>query len=131
MRKAFIPVIFAAAAALTAFAPMGGWATITADARPDSVLAGQPLKLSFIVKQHGVTPMSGLKPRIELRSEGRDTVRLMATPLKKEAGRYTATLRFPAGGEWFINIHSSFGKSETTLSGLRVVTNPRMANARR
>jgi len=130
MRKAFIPVIFAAVTALTAFAPMGGWATITADARPDSVLTGQPMKLSFIVKQHGVTPMSGLKPRIELRSEGRDTIRLMATP-SKQAGRYTATLRFPASGEWFINIHSSFRSSETTLSGLRVAPNARVAKVRR
>ncbi len=130
MRKAFIPAIFDTAIALTAFAPMGGWATITADARPDSVLTGQPMKLSFIVKQHGVTPMRGLKPRIELRSEGRDTIRLMATPLK-EAGRYTATLRFPADGEWFINIHSGFGKSETTLSGLRVAPNAGVAKVRR
>lgn len=128
MRKALIPVIFAAVATLSAFAPMGGWATISADPRPDSVATGQPMHLSFVVKQHGVKPLGGLTPRIELRSEGRDTVRLVATAAK-ETGRYNATVRFPAAGEWFINIHSGFGKSETTLSGQRVIPTARVAKS--
>ena len=128
MRKAFIPVIFAAAAALTAFAPMGGWATISADPRPDSVMVGQPMQLSFVVKRHGKEPMAGLKPRIELRAEGRDTIRLNAKA-SEEKGRYHASLRFPQAGEWFIYIHSGFMESETTLSGQRVVPARRVANS--
>jgi hypothetical protein len=120
MRKSFIPVLFAAAAALTAFAPMGGWATITVDPRPDSVLVNQPLNLAFLVKQHGVTPLAGLKPRIELRAPGRDTIRVAAKELK-EKGRYSAQVRFPTAGEWSINIHSGFMKSEIDLPRIMVV----------
>jgi hypothetical protein len=120
MRKLFIPVVFAAAAALTAFAPMGGWATITVDPRPDSVLVGQPLQLAFLVKQHGVKPMAGLKPRIELRAPGKDTIRIAAKELK-ETGRYAAQVKFPSAGEWSINIHSGFMKSEIDLPRMKVV----------
>ena len=123
MRKSFIPLLFAAAAGLAAFAPSaapGGWATITADRRPDSIAVGQTLDLGFIVKQHGVRPMNGLKPRIEANAEGQKTVRADAKPAKGD-GRYAAQLQFPAAAEWFITIHSGFANSYTTLSGLRVV----------
>jgi hypothetical protein len=121
MRKAFIPLVFAAAAALSAFARPGGWATINVDPRPDSVAVGQPLHLAFMVKQHGVTPLAGLKPRITLRSAGQDTIRVMAKEAT-ETGRYYADVSFPAAGEWSINIHSGFMRSETDLPRIRVVS---------
>lgn len=120
MRKLYIPLVFAAAAALSAFARPGGWASITVDPRPDSVVVGQPVRLAFLVKQHGVTPLAGLKPRIELRAPGRDTIRIAAKELK-ETGRYAADISFPTAGEWSINIHSSFGKSEIDLPRMKVV----------
>lgn len=129
MRRTFIPLVFAAAAALSAFAPMGGWATITVDPRPDSVVVGQPLDLAFLVKQHGVTPLAGLKPRIELRAPGRDTIRVMAKE-GKETGRYYAQVSFPSAGEWSIYIHSGFMKSETTLPRMKVVNSRAVANTR-
>ena len=120
MRKAFIPLVFAAAAALSAFARPGGWATINVDPRPDSVAVGQPLHLAFLVKQHDVTPLAGLKPRITLRAPGRDTIRVMAKEAK-ETGRYYADVTFPTAGEWSINIHSGFMKSEIDLPRIIVV----------
>ena len=129
MRKLYIPLVFAAAAALTAFARPGGWASITVDPRPDSVTVGQPVRLAFLIKQHGETPMAGLKPRIELRAPGRDTVRIAAKELK-EKGRYAADVAFPAAGEWSINIHSSFMKSEIDLPRMKVVGTARVAKAK-
>ncbi|NOT09092.1 MAG: hypothetical protein HOP28_12905, partial [Gemmatimonadales bacterium] len=43
-------------------APFGGWATINADPLPDNVVPGRKVQLTFLVKQHGVTPLAGLKP---------------------------------------------------------------------
>ena len=129
MRKLFIPLVFAAAAALSAFARPGGWASITVDPRPDSVAVGQPVRLAFLVKQHGVTPLAGLKPRIELRAPGRDTIRYAAKALK-ETGRYAADVTFPAAGEWSINIHSGFRSSEIDLPRMKVIGTQKVAKAK-
>ena len=43
-------------------ASRGGWATVTLDDLPDRIVVGQPLTLSFMVRQHGVTPMKGTRP---------------------------------------------------------------------
>lgn len=127
MRKAFIPLVIAAAAALSAFAAPGGWATINVDPRPDSVAVGQPLRLAFMIKQHGVTPLAGLKPRITLRLDGRDTIRVMARE-DKEIGRYYADVSFPAAGEWSINIHSSFRASEIDLPRIKIYSTPKVVS---
>lgn len=127
MRKAFIPLLFAATAALSAFARPGGWATINVDPRPDSVAIGQSLHLAFLVKQHDVTPLAGLKPRITVRAPGRETIRVMATEAK-EAGRYYADVTFPTAGEWSINIYSGFMKSEIDLPRMKVVSSQKVVS---
>ena len=38
---------------------------------PDAWVAGKPLQLTWVVRQHGVTPLHGLKPTIEARSGSR------------------------------------------------------------
>ena len=35
----------------------GGWAVVTVEQLPDYVEAGKPLTLTFMVRQHGVTPL--------------------------------------------------------------------------
>ena len=49
-----ITAIAAAALALSAYA-FGGWATITVDEFPETVVAARPTTLSFVVRQHGLT----------------------------------------------------------------------------
>ena len=46
----------------------GGWAVVTVDDLPEYLVAGKPVTLSFVVRQHGVTPLDGLKPRITMRN---------------------------------------------------------------
>jgi len=101
----------------------GGWAIITLNDLPDHAVAGQPLHLTFMVRQHGVTPLSGLKPTV------RATMRTGRTGLKTSAavrpttnkGEYTAALTLPESGEWTITIDSSFMTSTTTLPPLKVI----------
>jgi hypothetical protein len=97
----------------------GGWAVITVDELPDSAQATVPVALSFMIRQHGVTPLEQLRPTIEATS-GRLTASSQASP-GKEPGRYTASLRLPSAGEWSITIRSGFGKSDLTLLPLSVV----------
>jgi mono/diheme cytochrome c family protein len=96
-------LLLAFAFAIPAFA--GGWAVITLDELPTHIVAGEPLTIGFTVRQHGITPMSGIDPTVTatLGQEERFSVR--ATP-DATPGHYTATLTFPVKGEWIWSIQA-------------------------
>lgn len=100
-------------ASLTALA-VGGWATIHPDPLPTAMTAGARVELGFLVKQHGVTPLGGLKPTVLIRQGTEPATTFHATP-GKEKGRYVAALTFPRAGDWHVTIESGFAKSSTTL----------------
>jgi cytochrome c551/c552 len=101
----------------------GGWAAITVQDLPDYVVAGQPVTLSFIVRQHGVSKLSGLKPSVEARATGAGGGTTAEAPAAPgwEAGQYVATLTLPRAGAWRITIHSGFGNSQVTLLPLQAI----------
>jgi mono/diheme cytochrome c family protein len=100
-------------------AAYGGWAAVTVQDLPDYAVAGQPLSLTFTVRQHGVTPLSRLEPRVEAEGGGA-TSTAVAEPAR-EPGQYTARLALPHAGAWRITIHSGFGASQVTLLPLPVI----------
>jgi len=104
--------------ALPLIAALGGWATVSVKDLPDYIVAGQPTTLPFTVRQHGVEPLSGLRPTIDARSGG-----MAATADAKQVGNgeYTAVLTLTQPGDWTITIHSGFGKNRLTLLPIRVV----------
>src|SRR3970040_873653 len=87
----------------------GAWAAITVEDLPDYGVVRQPLNLTFTVRQHGVTRLSNLEPRVKARARG-VTAAAVAEP-GSEAGQYSARLVLPQVGEWTITIHSGFGPS--------------------
>ncbi|MGQ0701631.1 MAG: c-type cytochrome [Gemmatimonadales bacterium] len=96
---------------------LGGWAIVTVEDLPEYAVAGQPLTLRFTVRQHGVSPLAGLIPRIEAKSDNGQP-RVLATarqPAGRAAGQYAVTFTLPAPGEWTVTIHSGFGNSKLTL----------------
>lgn len=97
----------------------GGWATITVEKVPDKVNTGQSLDLVFVVKQHGKTPLSGLKPTVEVKGAGAVTT-VAATP-GKDKGQYKATVVLAQAGSYFITIHSGFAESRVTLPAISAV----------
>jgi hypothetical protein len=97
----------------------GGWAVVTLEKLPDYAVAGRELPLSFAVRQHGKTMMAGLKPVVELRSNG-PALRFSAIP-GKEPGRYAATVVIPRAGDWTISIHSGFMENRVTLLPLTAI----------
>ena len=111
----------------------GGWAVITVDDLPDYAEAGKPVTLSYVVRQHGITLLSGLSATVEARS-GSAVLHASAKPLG--SGHYSAQLALPTAGDWTITIRSGFMRSEVTLLPLAVVapkTTPTrvLANAER
>ncbi len=112
-------VLPGAAALVAAAASAGGWAAITVEDLPEYVVAGQPVALTYSVRQHGLTLMSGLEGRVEARA-GRRSARAEALP-GGSRGQYVATVTLPEPGEWTVTIHSGFGTSRVTLLPIRVV----------
>ena len=98
----------------------GGWAVITVDDLPDVAEAGKPVVLSYMVRQHGMSPLDRLNGEIEA-TAGKLTARRSVGPLTSSRGHYRASITLPSAGEWAITIRSGFGKSDLTLLPLTVV----------
>ncbi|MDH4132017.1 MAG: c-type cytochrome, partial [Gemmatimonadota bacterium] len=98
---------------------IGGWAVISVEHLPDYALSGRSFDLVFAVRQHGVEPLSGLEPKVDVSSGGfRKSV--AATPTGRE-GVYRASLEIPNPGDWTITINSGFGPSRVTLVPITAV----------
>lgn len=87
---------------LPAAVQAGGWAVVTLDQMPDTITAGQPFTIGFMVRQHGKTPVDGLTPTITLRSSDPGVENPVITQAKPDGaiGHYVATITLPQAGSW-------------------------------
>ena len=107
-------------AALSLAGMYGGWASVSVDELPGYSVAGQPFNLSFVVRQHGFSPMNNVSPRVEARLRGAEDVDVPG--IRGDGpGRYAARLILPRAGEWTITIHSGWGTSRLRLLPLTVI----------
>ena len=90
----------------------GGWSVITVTELPEFVRAGEPFTMTYAVRQHGVSPASGLHGRIEARLDKATVVLAPSVPAEK-AGFYKATLTLPRAGRWTLNVNSGFVEGMT------------------
>lgn len=88
----------------------GGWAVATLDDWPDAVIAGEPVEIGFVVRQHGVTVLEGLKPVIVAVHQASGET-LDAEAVEDEPGHYRATVTFPDAGDWDWTI-TAFGPNQ-------------------
>ncbi len=78
----------------------GGWAVVTLDQLPPQVVAGQPIPVGFMVRQHGRTLLNGLSPKITAtRADAYESFTVVAIQ-QGAVGHYAATLTFPNAGTW-------------------------------
>jgi mono/diheme cytochrome c family protein len=103
----------------------GGWAVITVEDLPNEIFVGRPVTLTYAVRQHGRTLLSGLRGSIDAQATGQ-TIREAAVP-GENAGRYSVTFTLPKPGTWTITIHSGFGNNAVTLLPLPAVNPGRVA----
>jgi hypothetical protein len=94
-------------AALTGTASAGGWATVELGEAPSGLVAGEPWRVELIVKQHGKTPLAGVKPSVRI-DDGAGTVRTFHARPTGKVGHYVAEVTFPAGGEWRTRFFDGF-----------------------
>ena len=122
MSRRLLPIFAIALSAVAASAftfGRGGWAVITVEDLPEHLVAGKPVELSFLVRQHGMELMSGLRPTVFAKS-GKAEVQASAIPGKKR-GSYSSTLVVPSTGDWTITIASGFLNNNMTLAPLAAI----------
>jgi mono/diheme cytochrome c family protein len=133
MSRRLLPIFAIALSAVAASAftfGRGGWAVITVEDLPEHLVAGRPMEISFLVRQHGVELMSGLRPTVFAKS-GKAEVQASAIRGTK-AGTYTSTLVVPSTGDWTITIASGFMNNNATLAPIAAIaagTAPRVIAA--
>jgi hypothetical protein len=113
MRVLVVLCAVVAALAVAAPASSGGWATVGFEPLPDGMSAGGTWTPTITIKQHGMTPLAGLAPVVEIYDKTGAVSRFDATETS-EVGVYEADVVFPTAGDWRVTIHSGFGDSHVT-----------------
>jgi mono/diheme cytochrome c family protein len=118
-KRAFSLVAVALSLSTIAGARLGGWAVVSAKDAPDHFVVDKPATFDFIVRQHGETPMDGLRPAISARKGVRwVNGKVVPTPA---AGVYRATIAVPSTGDWNVTIESGFGPAKGRLGSIRAI----------
>lgn len=115
-------VVLCAVVAALAAAPLatsGGWATVGFEPLPDGMSAGGTWHPTIFVKQHGITPLTGLHPVVEIDGDSGATRSFSATETS-EAGVYEADVVFPSKGDWRVTIDSGFGDSHVSYGPVAI-----------
>jgi len=116
-------VVLSAVAAALAIAPSaspGGWATVGFEPLPDGTSAGGTWSPTIFVKQHGVTPLAGLTPVVEIYDDATGAVARFPAAESSEVGVYKADVVFPAEGDWRVTISSGFGDSQVSYGPVAI-----------
>jgi hypothetical protein len=116
-------VVLSAVAAALAIAPSaspGGWATVGFEPLPDGTSAGGTWNPTIFVKQHGITPLQGLQPVVEIYDDRGGAATTFFAKETSEAGVYEADVVFPAQGDWRVTIHSGFGDSQVSYGPVAI-----------
>lgn len=89
----------------------GGWATVKLSSTPRGQTAGTPWVVDLTVLQHGVTPLSGVVPKIRI-VQGTSARSFVARPTGR-TGVYRARVVFPRAGTWRWSIWDGFSRTHT------------------
>lgn len=97
----------------------GGWSVTTLDDLPEHAVIDEPVTLGFVVRQHGVRIVEGLKPVVStVHPDNGDT--FQAEAVEDTPGHYQVELIFPSEGVWEWSINA-FGP-EQPMPPLTVVS---------
>ena len=88
------------ALALAAPASAGGWTAVTLDYLPTTITPGQNLSLGFMVRQHGVTPISNVTPTLKARNTATGETISAVARQEGAVGHFVVDVTFPSAGSW-------------------------------
>jgi hypothetical protein len=106
--RAALGALLAMAMVVPAPAYAGGFATVGVTPPDHDASAGTPWNAVINVRQHGVTPLAGVKPKITIaRSAGGGERTFAASPTSRP-GVYRARVVFPSAGRWTYVVDDGF-----------------------
>jgi hypothetical protein len=120
MRTQVVLVAIAAALAIAPAAAGGGWATVGFAPLPDGTDAGSTWSPTIHVKQHGVTPLTGLQPIVSIHRDDTGAMHTFTASETGEPGVYRADVVFPVEGSWRVTVESGFGGSNVTYGPVEI-----------
>jgi hypothetical protein len=102
MRRRSLGGLCALVLALVIAAPAsaGGWTNVTLDSLPADIQVGQNRSLGFMVRQHGITPISNVTPTLRARNAA--TGERLSAVARQEGpvGHFVVDVTFPSAGDW-------------------------------
>ena len=120
MRLLVALITIAAALVVAPLAAGGGWATVGFEPLPDGMSAGGTWSPTIFVKQHGITPLAGLQPVVEIYDDQTGAATKFFASETSQAGVYEADVVFPSQGDWRVTIHSGFGDSQVSYGPVAI-----------
>ena len=117
----YLVVLGALVGALAAASPAssGGWAAVGFAPLPDGTSAGETWSPTIFIRQHGVTPMTGLAPTVSIYRDDTGATESF-TAVELEPGVYSADVVFSTEGDWRIAIDSGFAGSGVTYGPVEI-----------
>jgi hypothetical protein len=108
MRRLTLVLVLTAAVAVPAgTAQAGGWATVEVAPPPAGIAAGDEWRAELLIKQHGITPLDGLEPSVEI-TDGAGAVRSFRARPAGRPGTYVADVTYPSAGTWNTRFYDGF-----------------------
>jgi hypothetical protein len=106
----------------------GGWTVTTLDELPTEVVAGKPLTVGFMIRQHGKTPFVDEQVMVHAtHSQSGEKISVRAEA-EGVPGHYVAVLKFPQAGTWEWGIASGLMPEQQPMPNLEVLDAPAMKN---
>ena len=86
---------------------------------PQGLGAGEAWTVQILVLQHGITPLAGAYPRIEVVHAETGERRAFAARPTNERGVYRAVVAFPSAGSWRYAVYDGFAARDGSWSCAR------------
>ena len=108
MRRLIIGAVLVASLAVAGSAAAGGWATAGLAPPPDGTGPGDTWNAQVTIRQHGMTPLSGVKPTVSIRNEKTGASKTFPARPTGKPGVYEAKVVFPEAGTWSYAVWDGF-----------------------
>jgi hypothetical protein len=99
-RRLILGFVLAVSMLLASPALAGGWAVVTLDTLPQDVRAGQALRLGFMVRQHGQTPINSVEPLLLATNKDSGEKLQISGKQAGAVGHFEVDVTFPSTGTW-------------------------------
>ncbi len=100
----------------------GGWAVVTLDAMPTNLVVNQPVKVAFMIRQHGKTPW--VYNDVQVRGANATGENFLVHAAMDKPGHYTADLNFTQAGTWQWAVASGLYPDWQPMPELQVANSP-------